>query len=103
MDKKDVKALCRKYDLLCPTYEWRTNVSCFCCFFQRKSDWLGLMKHHATLYGIGEEWERQAIATGKYTWGWSDRFTLEGLRQADEQQLSLWPEPESEPCLICSV
>lgn len=63
MGKKDVKELCKKYDLLNPVYEWRTNVSCFCCFFQRGTDWYGLMKHHPTLYAVAQEWEKQSIRT----------------------------------------
>ncbi|WP_170932739.1 phosphoadenosine phosphosulfate reductase family protein [Desulfosporosinus sp. FKB] len=103
MGKKDVKALCANYDLLNPVYEWRSNVSCFFCFFQKKRDWLGLLKHHPTLYGVAEEWERQSSITTKQGWGWNQRFTLSQLRVADEQQLKLWPEPDAEPCLICSL
>jgi hypothetical protein len=101
--KRDVKKICIKYDLLCPVYEWRSNVSCFCCFFQRKSDWLNLSKHHPTLYEVAVEWEKQNLATHKHSVGWNQRFTLENLRRADKAQLDLWPEPEEEPCLICDV
>ncbi len=103
MDKKDAIAMCKKYDMLNPIYEWRSNLSCFCCFFQRKSDWLGLLKHHPTLYAVAEEWEKQAFATGKQAWGWNQGYTREQLRKADQRQLKLLPEPEGEPCLICSI
>lgn len=103
MDKAAAQALCRKYGLLNPCYQWRSNVSCFCCFFQRKSDWLGMLKQYPTLYRLAEEWEEQALAQAKQGWGWNSRFTLRQLREADEQQLKLWPEPEGEPCLICSA
>jgi hypothetical protein len=103
LDKRDVKALCAKYDLLNPVYEWRTNVSCFCCFFQRARDWMGLWKHHPALYAVAEEWERQSILRTKKGHTWRKGYALEALRKADEQQLKLWPEPEGEPCLICSV
>ena len=36
--KEDVMAICKKHDLLNSVYNWRTNVSCFCCPMQRKSD-----------------------------------------------------------------
>ncbi len=108
MDKRDAFALCRKYDLLNPVYEWRSNVSCFCCFFQRKSDWLGLLRHHPDLYALAEQWEEQAhlwvLRDGGHNprWTWREGFTLRQLREADERQLKLWPEPEEEPCAICA-
>ena len=103
MSKKDVKALCQKHDLLSPVYEWRSNVSCYCCFFQRTTDWRGLLRNHPTLYAIAEEWERQSILVTKKGYTWHEGYTLESLRNADEQQLKLWPEPEGEPCLICQA
>jgi 3'-phosphoadenosine 5'-phosphosulfate sulfotransferase (PAPS reductase)/FAD synthetase len=35
MGKADVKELCAKYNLLCSVYQWRSSVSCFCCFFSK--------------------------------------------------------------------
>jgi hypothetical protein len=106
MDKKDVMALCRRHDLLNPVYTWRHSVSCFCCFFQPKSDWLGLLKHHPELYMLAEQWEEQSMVWAREHGGthftWREGRTLKGLRMADEQQLRLWPEPDEEPCSICS-
>lgn len=106
--KKEVKEICRKYDLLNPVYEWRTNVSCFCCFFQRKSDWRGLLLNCPSLFALSEQWEKQAWVMGKRQglenpYGWNDSFTLEQFRKAKEEQYQLWPDPEGEPCLICSI
>lgn len=103
MGKADVKELCAKYDLLNPVYQWRSSVSCFCCFFQRVADWRGLRKHHPTLYAIAEEWERQAIRMTEKGYTWRQGYSLEDMRKADECQLRLWPEPDEEPCLICTV
>lgn len=103
MDKRAVHSLCARHGLLNPVYEWRSNISCFCCFFQRKRDWLGLLQHHPDLYAVAEEWERHSALTSKQSWGWNERFTLRELREADEAQLKLWPEPEGEPCLICAI
>lgn len=110
MDKKDVLALCRKHDLLNPIYEWRSNTSCFCCFFQRIQDWRGLLKHHPELYALAEQWEgmskewadahRVDGAGPRFTWIGSGR-TLKNLREVDENQLKLWEDPEEEPCQIC--
>ncbi|CEP67862.1 Phosphoadenosine phosphosulphate reductase [Moorella glycerini] len=101
--KKDVIKLCGKYDLLNPVYKWRSNVSCFCCFFQKASDWKGLLKHHPTLYALAEEWEKEAIRLTEKGYTWRQGWTLEAMRTMDEQQLKLWPEPEGEPCLICTI
>lgn len=103
MDKADVIKLCEKHGLLSPVYEWRTNVSCFCCFFQRLSDWKGLMQHHPTLYEVATEWERQSILMTEKGYTWRKGWTLEAMREMDEAQLKLWPEPKGEPCLICTA
>ena len=102
MDKKDVIQLCEKHGLLNPAYAWRSNVSCFCCQFQRKNDWLGLYRNHPDLYGLAEEWERLSKEmreeNGFRFYPFGNGFTLEQLRQADEAQLALWDEPREEAC-----
>jgi len=103
MGKKDVLRLCGKYDLLNPAYQWRTNVSCFCCFFQRKRDWLGLAKHHPDLFRVAEMWEEMSQKQTEKGFTWRRGHTLKHLREADEAQLLLWPEPEEEPCVICTA
>ncbi len=75
-----------KYDLLNPVYAWRSNVSCFCCPMQRKSDWQGLLKHHPELFAVAEEWERQSICMGdqfesKSQCTWNDDYSLCELRK----------------------
>jgi len=102
MGKSDVKALCAKHDMLIPVYEWRTNVSCFCCPFQRKADWRGLLKHHPNLYAVAEEWERQSIRTTEKGFTWS-HWPLDKLRTATKAQIDMWPEQEEQPCLICTA
>jgi 3'-phosphoadenosine 5'-phosphosulfate sulfotransferase (PAPS reductase)/FAD synthetase len=103
LTKRDVHKLCKKYNLLNPVYKWRTNVSCFCCFFQRKSDWLGLLKNHPTLFAVAEEWERQSFITSNNAYSWNHYYKLEKLRKADEIQIKMWPEVKEEPCLICKL
>ncbi|RJQ10631.1 MAG: hypothetical protein C4551_02355 [Bacillota bacterium] len=108
-DKRTVHDLCRRYDLLNPVYKWRSNVSCLCCFFQKVSDWHGLLKHHPELYALAEQWEAQSIAwheanpCANMTYTWNKSFTLTQLRTADERQCALWPDPEEEPCAICAA
>lgn len=97
----EVHQLCTKYDLLNPLYNWRTNVSCFCCFFQRKSDWLGLLKYYPPLYALAEAWEEASFKTSRSKHSWNAAFTLKNFREADEAQIKLWPECNEETCLIC--
>lgn len=101
MAKKDVLDLCRKYDLLNPVYSWRSNVSCFCCPFQRKGDWLGLWRNYPELYRIAEQWEEGSIRGTRF--GWHIGYTLKDLRTFSDSQIKLWPDPEEEPCLICTL
>lgn len=99
--KKEVVELCRKYDLLNAVYSWRSNVSCFCCVFQRKYDWLGLLKYHPSLFALAEQWEQESIKGSRF--GWNDTWTLTKLRTMDKAQIKLWPEVEEEPCPICTI
>lgn len=102
MDKKAVIALCEKHGLLNPCYKWRSNCSCFCCQFQRKNDWLGLLRNHPDLYAMAEEWERISLESERCKYAYNMGFTLEALRQADEAQLALWHDPVEQACAICS-
>lgn len=101
LDKKAVIDLCEKYDALNAVYQWRSNCSCFCCPFQRKSDWKGLLKHHPDLYALAEEWENQSISISGHSW-YRGR-NLKSIRIADETQLKLFPETTEEPCIICTI
>jgi len=96
MGRYGVMQLCEGYGLLNPAYKWRTNVSCFCCPFQRKRDWRNLRDHHPDLFALAEEWEQKSG-----TFGFNEKWTLTQLREADENQLSLLPECSEEACLIC--
>jgi hypothetical protein len=78
-------------------------VSCFCCFFQKKKDWKGLLINHPTLYAIAQEWERQSIITSKNPHTWNEAFSLKQFKKAKESQVEMWPEVDAEPCLICTI
>jgi len=103
LGKKDVRALCRKYDLLNPLYRWRSNVSCFCCPLQRKGDWLGMLDHHPQLFALAEEWERMSIGSSEGGFRWSKSWSLADLRTADQKRLALYPDQDDGPCLICTT
>jgi 3'-phosphoadenosine 5'-phosphosulfate sulfotransferase (PAPS reductase)/FAD synthetase len=46
-------------------YQWRTRSGCFFCFFQRKSEWVGLLKTHPDLFAEAKEYEKPEQ---DYTW-----------------------------------
>jgi len=114
MDKKDVIALCEKYDLLNPCYVWRRSCSCYLCQFQGLVEWKGLQREHPELFALAEHYEAMSIQhksdndfpnyctflKGKKTK--DGRFvTLKDLREAQEDQLELFTEPTETACAIC--
>lgn len=63
-------------------YEWRTRSGCYFCFFQRKSEWVGLLEHHPKLFEEAKQYEKFNEATGeRYTW--SQGESLEELSQPE--------------------
>jgi hypothetical protein len=64
-------------------YEWRTRSGCYFCFFQRKSEWVGLEERHpdlferAVAYEDKVSFEQSAMEGRKYTW--SGKETLREL------------------------
>lgn len=38
-------------------YKWRTRSGCYFCFFQRKSEWVGLLEQHPDLFESAKEYE----------------------------------------------
>lgn len=50
-------------------YKWRTRSGCYFCFFQRKSEWAGLLEHHPDLFEEAKRYEKIDPETGeRYTW-----------------------------------
>lgn len=50
-------------------YRWRTRSGCYFCFFQRKSEWLGLLEHHPDLFEEAKKYEKVDPESGeRYTW-----------------------------------
>lgn len=50
-------------------YKWRTRSGCYFCFFQRKSEWVGLLEHHPELFEDAKKYEKVEPETGeRYTW-----------------------------------
>lgn len=103
-------------------YKWRSRSGCYFCFFQRKSEWVGLAKHHPDLFERAKAYEKPA-EDGVSSFTWSQGETLDQLiaRAADIEADALrrtqrvkrltWQEilaqasddEEDESCLVCSV
>lgn len=58
-------------------YSWRTRSGCYFCFFQRKSEWIGLKREHPDLFEKAKAYEKTDQATGR-------RFTWSGSESLDE-------------------
>jgi 3'-phosphoadenosine 5'-phosphosulfate sulfotransferase (PAPS reductase)/FAD synthetase len=46
-------------------YEWRSRSGCYFCFFQRRSEWVGLKERHPDLFQIAKSYEKPEEG---YTW-----------------------------------
>lgn len=50
-------------------YSWRTRSGCYFCFFQRKSEWVGLKENHPQLFELSKQYEKPDEGSGqRYTW-----------------------------------
>ena len=63
-------------------YRWRSRSGCYFCFFQRKSEWVGLLENHPDLFAQAMEYEKINPELGeRYTWAESE--SLEELAQPE--------------------
>ena len=97
--KGEAARIVERAGMLNPVYKWRSSCSCFCCPFQRLTDWRNMAREHPSLYALAEAWERESMANSKFTW--REGTTLEQLRQADESQLRMLTDTREEACAIC--
>jgi 3'-phosphoadenosine 5'-phosphosulfate sulfotransferase (PAPS reductase)/FAD synthetase len=66
-------------------YSWRTRSGCYFCFYQRKSEWVGLKEMHPQLFKESKKYEKINKKTGeRYTW--SERESLAELEQPQRMQ-----------------
>lgn len=66
-------------------YKWRSRSGCYFCFFQRKSEWVGLLQEHPDLFELAKQYEKVNSDTGeRYTW--CDDESLEELARPERIQ-----------------
>ena len=57
--KEDVYRILEESGVGLPDYyNWRTRSGCYFCFFQRKSEWVGLLEQHPDLFELAKEYEK---------------------------------------------
>ena len=77
--KEDVYRILEESGLGLPDYyNWRTRSGCYFCFFQRKSEWVGLLEQHPDLFELAKEYEKFNPETGE-RFTWSQGESLEEL------------------------
>lgn len=72
-------------------YEWRTRSGCYFCFFQRKTEWVGLAERHPELFVKATAYEGKtqknhadhSMQTRNYTWSKGETL-LELVSRRDE-------------------
>ena len=81
--KEDVFRILEESGLGMPDYyKWRTRSGCYFCFFQRKSEWVGLLEQHPDLFELAKGYEKFNPETGeRFTWCQGE--SLEELSQPD--------------------
>ena len=81
--KEDVYRILEESGLGLPDYyKWRTRSGCYFCFFQRKSEWVGLLEQHPDLFELAKEYEKFNHETGeRFTWCQGE--SLEELSQPE--------------------
>lgn len=83
--KSDVFRILEESGLGLPEYyQWRTRSGCYFCFFQRRSEWVGLKDEHPELYEKAKKYEKTDSETGQ-RFTWSQRESLSELEQPERR------------------
>ena len=81
--RQDIVALLEETTGLPRYYAWRSRSGCYFCFFQRKSEWLGLREHHPELFEKAMRYEADTYdPTTRRGYTWMDKMSL---RELDEE------------------
>lgn len=93
-------------------YEWRSRSGCYFCFFQRKSEWMGLKDRHPELFALAQSYEKTG-ESGSERFTWSQGGTLAEVTtrsdtasstKVDESRSgALIDNDEELGCLVCHL
>lgn len=57
-------------------YKWRSRSGCYFCFYQRKSEWIGLKREHPELFEAAKAYEKPGPdGTSGYFWSQDEPLT----------------------------
>jgi 3'-phosphoadenosine 5'-phosphosulfate sulfotransferase (PAPS reductase)/FAD synthetase len=108
-------------------YDWRTRSGCYFCFFQRRSEWVGLLEKHPDLFEKAKEYEKIDEEAGeRYTWSGKESLAelarperVQEIKERQEKAMAvkkkrrvnlplvevldevLDDEDDSQPCFFC--
>ena len=83
IDKEDVFRILEDSGMGRPEYyDWRSRSGCYFCFYQRRSEWVGLKENHPELFEKAKEYEKLDEDTGE-EFTWSDTESLEELEDPE--------------------
>ncbi|MCY4000897.1 MAG: phosphoadenosine phosphosulfate reductase family protein [Bacteroidetes bacterium] len=83
LHKDDVYRILEDSGVGRPGYShWRSRSGCYFCFFQRKSEWIGLLENHPDLFERAMAYEKVNEDNGE-SFTWSERESLKELSSPD--------------------
>ena len=90
--KADVFRILEENGLGMPDYyRWRTRSGCYFCFFQRKTEWVGLKDNHPELFEKAKTYEKTSTPSGeRYTWAQGE--SLDELAERRQEILKNYQE-----------
>ncbi len=72
----DIERLLEESGLGLPSYyEWRQRSGCFFCFYQRNSEWVGLMERHPELFAQAKAYESERGGE-QFTWRQGESLSM---------------------------
>ena len=83
-------------------YAWRNRSGCYFCFFQRMSDWVGLLRNHPDLFDKAQSYEKKDFTWIKdksldYIRDNADKIMARAAKRAEKEDKSL------KPCDVCHL
>lgn len=100
LELRDIENLLLESGIGKPSYyDWRSRSGCYFCFYQRKSEWIGLHDNHPELFRKSIDYEQKIgfqKSAGSHSYTWSQGESLLELLDRRENVASYFdksPEP----------
>ena len=82
-------------------YTYRSTGGCFLCPFQRRSDWMGLKRHHPDLFEKAKRYEIDSNFTWNQTYSLTE-IEAQGELPMEIEERDLDQFEDQMPCAICA-